>query len=77
MIQNGGFAFIHHSNLGSPEVHTEKDKDEYWQANPGDRALVSKEDVAYIAKKQGFSVVEQKVIDWGIKKLDCITILSK
>ncbi len=77
LLQNGGFVFVHHSNLSSSEVHIEKDKDEYWWANPGGRALVSKEDVAYIAEKHGFRVVEQQVIDWIIHDLDCITLLSK
>ena len=77
MLQRGGYVLIHHSNLGSPLVHERQAKHEVWNMNPGWRTLISHEDVNRIAKKNGFKVVEQKIIDWKVKDLDCISILYK
>ena len=77
MLQSGGYAFIHHSNLGSPSVYDGQAKHETWNMNPGSRTLVSSVDVQRIAEKNGFVVVDQKIIDWHVKDLDCLSILRK
>lgn len=38
---------------------------------------MSKDLFAYLSYRAGFDVVEQKVIDWGVKDLDCVTLLKK
>lgn len=38
---------------------------------------MSKDVFAYLAYRAGFDVLEQKVIDWGIKDLDCISLIQK
>ncbi|MCL2399033.1 MAG: class I SAM-dependent methyltransferase [Defluviitaleaceae bacterium] len=76
-LQSGGYAFVHHSNLASPNVDIRRHKSEYWQNNPSWRSLVSAEDVHMIAERHGFSVVEQTLINWVIPNLDCITILRR
>ena len=88
MLHDGGYVFIHHSNLGSPNVSIGREKGESWGDNPHGRTPISARDVARIAQKQGFTVTEQKCIDWGqqnsrnpsvafYKNYDCITLLHK
>ena len=71
ILQQGGRALLHHSN------YYENYKADFSNA-PGSRNFMSKECFAYLAYRVGFTVVEQKVIDWnGVKNLDCITLLEK
>ena len=72
-----GYALIHHSNLGSDEVCVDLNKSSNWKNNPYWRSIVSREDVGFIARKHGFGISDQTVIDWVIPKLDCITVLRK
>lgn len=73
--KESGYVLMHHSNLSSDEVDCPKGN--FWGKNPGGRAAVSSNDVAFIAANHGFHVCEQKITDWGIQKLDCISIFRK
>lgn len=75
ILKPNGYVIIHHSNLADSEyVHSKSD---IWCDNIGGRSNISAKDYAYIAEKHGFKVIEQKVIDWSAKDLDCITVLKK
>lgn len=75
ILKPNGYAIIHHSNLADSEYV--QSKSDIWCDNIGCRSNVSAEDYAYIAEKHGFKVIEQNVIDWSAKDLDCITVLKK
>lgn len=66
----GGKVLIHHSNNAS-------DYKASFANAPHGRSFMSKDIFAYLAYRCGFKVLEQKEIDWGIEKLDCITLLQK
>lgn len=70
VLKPGGRALIHHSN------NTSDYKASFANAANG-RSFMSKDIFAYLAYRAGFKVLEQQVIDWGIKDLDCITLLEK
>lgn len=44
---------------------------------PHGRSFMSKEVFAYLAYRAGFNILEQKIIDWEIKDLDCISLIQK
>ena len=46
-------------------------------SNPGGRNFMSKELFAYLAYHAGFEIIEQQVIDWSLKEMDCITLVKK
>ena len=74
VLKKDGIAIIHHSNLKNiSDAHCE----ENWLNNSGNRSNVSKEEVYRLADEAGFAVLEQKCIDWGVKDMDCITVLKK
>jgi len=77
MLKNGGYVFIHHSNLGAPSVDIGRSKSEAWNLNPHGRTPVSAQDIRFLAIRCGFKVIEQKVINWIIDDLDCLTLLKK
>lgn len=66
----GGKVLIHHSNNHS-------DYKASFANAPNGRAFMSSVIFAHISHKCGFKIIEQKEVDWGIKKLDCITLLEK
>lgn len=66
----GGRALIHHSN-------NSKDYKAAFANAPNGRAFMSKNLFAHLAYKSGFKIISQDVIDWGIKNLDCITLIEK
>lgn len=66
----GGRVLIHHSNNDSDY------KASFANAQDG-RSFMSKDIFAYLSYRIGFRVIEQQVIDWGVKELDCITLLEK
>lgn len=74
LLQKGGIAIIRHSNLKNSSC---KDIKEEWTENPGWRSNFSKEDMLKLALKREFEVLEQKVINWELEDMDCITILRK
>ena len=75
VLKPNGKALFHHSNLTDyPGNH--------YKQNPHWRNFMSKEIFAHLAKRSGFEVLEQIVIDWGegeehYSNLDCITLVSK
>jgi ubiquinone/menaquinone biosynthesis C-methylase UbiE len=70
VLKNGAKVLIHHSNYGD-------DYKASFENGPGGRSYMTKDCFAYLAYRAGFEVIEQKVIDWGVKNLDCITLLAK
>lgn len=38
---------------------------------------MSKDLFAYLAYRAGVEIVEQRVIDWGIKDLECASLIKK
>ncbi len=71
-VLGGGMrALLHHSN------YSDDYKADFAHA-PHARCFMSKDIFAYLSYRAGFEVIEQKVIDWyGMKELDCITLLEK
>lgn len=70
ILVSGGKVLIHHSNNAS-------DYKASFANAPHGRSFMSKDIFAYLAYRCGFKVLKQKEIDWGIEKLDCITLLQK
>lgn len=66
----GGKALFHHSNYtGNP--------DNSYKDSPGWRNFMSADIFRYLAKRCGFTVLAQHVIDWSVPRLDCLTLLEK
>lgn len=71
VLGRGGRALLHHSNNGS-------DYRASFASAPHSRSFMSKEVFAYLANRAGFTILDQKVIDWGdTPELDCITLIEK
>lgn len=70
VLKKGGCALIHHSNNHS-------DYKLSFQNAPNGRNYMSKDLFAYLAYRAGFEIVEQNIIDWGVKDLDCISLIRK
>lgn len=70
VLVDGGKVLIHHSNNAN-------DYKASFANAPHGRSFMSKDIFAYLAYRCGFKVLKQKEIDWGIEKLDCITLLQK
>lgn len=70
VLKPNGMALLHHSN------NTSDYKKSFSDAVNG-RNYMSKDLFAYLSYRAGFDVVDQKVIDWGLKDLDCISLLRK
>lgn len=70
VLKSGGRALIHHSNFDGDY------KASFGSATYG-RNFMNKQLFAYLAYRIGFVILEQKVIDWDIKDLDCITLIEK
>lgn len=68
VLTPGGRAFLHHSNS---TVGAE------WGKNPHGRNFMSSELFAHYATKEGLTVVRQHVLDWGVKDLDCFSLLQR
>ncbi len=63
---------IHHSNKSDNPL------DEAFENSPHSRSFMSKNLFAYLAHREGFSIVEQKIISWGdIEGLDCISLIQR
>ncbi|MGC1305318.1 MAG: class I SAM-dependent methyltransferase [Caulobacteraceae bacterium] len=70
VLAPGGLAFLHHSNFtGSPGAD--------FRNNPHWRNYMSANIFQHFAIRAGFDVLEQRVIDWGIPNLDCISVLRR
>ncbi len=70
VLRKGGMALFHHSNNHSDY------KNSFFNA-AGRRNYMSKDLFAYLSYRAGFEIVEQRVIDWGVKDLDCISLVRK
>lgn len=71
ILEKGGRALCHHSN-------NMRDYKYDFSNAPHGRNFMSKEIFAYLAYRVGFTVLEQKVIDWGEEPaLDCISLIEK
>lgn len=71
VLQKGGRALFHHSN------NTRDYKYSFANA-PHGRSFMSKDIFAYLSYRAGFTILEQRVIDWGGEvELDCISLLEK
>lgn len=71
VLQVGGFALVHHSNL-----HLSYDIT--FENGIHNRNYMSKNLFLHLSYMNGFEIVESIVIDWfGVKGLDCITLLRK
>lgn len=70
VLRKGGMALFHHSN------NTANYKDSFSTA-AGGRSYMSKDLFAYLAYRVGFEIVEQHVCDWGVKDLDCVSLVRK
>lgn len=69
ILVDGGKALFHHSNFNDPAS--------YFGTTSHARAFMTKELFFYLVAHAGLKVVEQRVIDWGVKDLDCITLVQK
>lgn len=71
VLRKGGRALLHHSN------NTSDYKCSFANA-PHGRSFMSKDIFAYLSYRAGFTILEQRVIDWGGEaELDCISLLEK
>lgn len=70
VLRKGGCALIHHSNNHSNYKAS-------FQNSAHGRNYMSKDLFAYLAYRAGFEIVEQNIIDWGVKDLDCISLIRK
>lgn len=71
VLADGGRGLIHHSNYAS-------DYKASFANGLRNRSFMSKDIFAYLAHRSGFTVLNQKIIDWyGCEALDCITLLEK
>jgi len=70
ILKPGGSGFVHHSNYtGDPSGH--------FTTAPHWRNFMSKELFAHYCYKCGLEVVEQRVIDWELSRLDCLSIFRR
>lgn len=70
VLKKGGYALIHHSNNG-------KDYKAAFASTLNGRSFMTKEVFAYLAYRAGFEIIDQKVIDWQIEDIDCISLIKK
>lgn len=71
VLRKGGRALLHHSNYDSDYKNS-------FANNAAGRSFMNSAIFAYLSYRAGFTIVEQRVIDWaGREKLDCITLLEK
>ncbi|MHA7967371.1 class I SAM-dependent methyltransferase [Paenibacillus sp. CAU 1782] len=77
ILKTGGYCFIHHSNLNSVVSGQGNSVSDNFHENPHWRSNISSNDIKRMAKRNGFDILEQQVIDWGMENIDCITILVK
>lgn len=70
ILVNGGMALFHHSNY-----HADYKLSQI--GAPGGRNYMSKDIFAYLAYRAGFEIVEQRIVDWSVPNLDCLTLVRK
>lgn len=72
VLENGGYALFHHSNMHSDYKMSFENA-----GNPGARNYMSKDLFAYMAYRAGFEIIEQRIFDWSLPEMDCITLVRK
>lgn len=70
VLRKGGMALFHHSNNTSSYENS-------FSTAVGGRNYMSKDLFAYLAYRAGFEIIEQEVFDWGVKDLDCVSLVRK
>ena len=70
ILVDGGMGLFHHSNNSSDY------KASFSNALHG-RSFMSKDIFAHLAYKAGFKIIDQQVIDWIERDLDCLTLVQK
>lgn len=70
VLKPGGYGFCHHSNY-TDNPTGDFTKSAHW------RNFMSKELFAHYCAKEGLTIVEQRVIDWSVEKLDCLSLFCK
>lgn len=70
VLRKGGMALFHHSNNTSNYENA-------FSTAVGGRNYMSKDLFAYLSYRAGFEVIEQQVFDWGVKDLDCVSLVRK
>jgi ubiquinone/menaquinone biosynthesis C-methylase UbiE len=70
VLEKGCFSFIHHSNYSSGPG-------EDFRKNPHWRNYMTMDLFKHFSIHEGFEVVDQIPIAWGLENLDCFTILRK
>ena len=72
ILTPGGYALFHHSNDSSDYTNSFANC-----SNRHGRNFMDKKLFAFLAYRAGFEIIEQQVIDWGTKDIDCITLVKK
>jgi ubiquinone/menaquinone biosynthesis C-methylase UbiE len=67
----GGTGFIHHSNYGTISQSSD------WQSHPHLRSNMTRDLFKEYCTDNGLEILSQKLIDWGEKDLDCLSIFMK
>ena len=70
VLKSGAYAFVHHSNYTANPGGDFRD-------NPHWRNFMSAGIFKHLARRAGFEVVQQTLLNWGEPDNDCITVLSK
>lgn len=70
VLKPGGMALIHHSNNSCDY------KASFTNSIYG-RSFMSDTIFAYLAYRCGFEIYDQKIIDWEVENLDCISLIMK
>ncbi|MBS2783748.1 class I SAM-dependent methyltransferase [Aeromonas salmonicida] len=75
VLRPRGYVLMHHSNLAT--LADQMRVLDLWSLNVGGRSNVSRNDITFIAKHHRFEVISQTVMDWGVRDMDCISVLRK
>jgi ubiquinone/menaquinone biosynthesis C-methylase UbiE len=70
VLKPGGTAFIHHSNFTGRPGSSFKD-------NPHWRNFMSATIFKHSAIRNGFEVLEQKLLNWAGEDIDCLTVMRR
>jgi ubiquinone/menaquinone biosynthesis C-methylase UbiE len=71
VLAAGGTGFVHHSNHGAFSDH------DVFTENPAWRSNVSAALFASYCAEAGLEIVEQRLLDWFVKDLDCLSSFRK
>ena len=69
----GAKGFVHHSNYGA----FAPDPNSNWLDNPAWRSTMTRELFAQYCADAKLRIIRQDIIDWGVPKLDCISLFEK